>query len=163
MRRFHPVQEWGDEWLKTIDAGYATHNDFDPDEFQPYEKLIQEGLKPQSPTLESVLWEKDHIEDNNVKPFNLDETTLGNWFYPTGKLTDEQNNLSHEFMAEEGNRKQIGVRMPYEQLQGQFRNLGYMGEAPEAHITNYIPPQYLTQLPNNYTGEGQATWGAKGE
>ena len=66
-------------------------------------------------------------------------------------------------MAEEGNRKQIGVRMPIEQLQGQFRNLGYMGEAPEAHITNYIPPQYLVQVPENYEGEGIPTFGKRGE
>ncbi len=166
LRRFHPTKEWGEGWMRNIEGGYATHNDFDPDEFQPYENLITEGLKSQAPTLESVLWENDHVDDDihdNVKPFTLDETTLGNWFYPTGKLTPHQKGLSHEFMAEEGNRKQIGVRMPIEQLQGQFRNLGYMGEAPEAHITNYIPPQYLVQVPDNYEGEGIPTFGKRGE
>ena len=162
MRRFHPTREWGNNWLKTIEAGYAHPDEFNPDEFQPYENLIIEGLKPQAPTLESILWENNHVEDN-VKPFRLYETTLGNWFYPTGKLTDDQKALSHEFMIEDGQRKQIGVRMPIEQLQGQFRNLGYMGEAPEAHVINHIPPQYLVQLPDNFYGEGEATWGAKGE
>ena len=166
LRRFHPTKEWGERWMQNIEDGYSTEDDFNLDEFQPYENLITEGLKPQAPTLESVLWEYDHVDDdihNNVKPFTLDETTLGNWFYPTGKLTDNQKNLSHEYITEEGNRKQIGVRMPIEQLQGQFRNLGYMGEAPEAHIINHIPPQYLVQVPDNYEGEGIPTFGKRGE
>jgi|TARA_R100000458_G_C8268913_1_gene243712 hypothetical protein len=159
LRRFHPTKKWGKGWLHTESV---SESEFNPDEFQPYENLITEGLKPQAPTLESVLWEQDHIDDD-IKPFTLDETTLGNWFYPTGKLTPHQRGLSHEYFTEEGNRKQIGVRMPIEQLQGQFRNLGYMGEAPEAHIINHIPPQYLVQLPDNYEGEGIPTFGKRGE
>ena len=168
MRRFHPTQEWGDDWLKTIDAGYATHNDFDPGEFQPYEKLIQEGLKPQIPTQSSEQWESDAMQnkesgvDTDVKPFDIHEEKKGNWFYPTGEMTDKQKELSHAFTELEG-RKQIGVRIPTQQLQGQFRNKGYMGEPAEGFVEQYIPPQYLTQLPHNYTGEGQATWGARGE
>jgi hypothetical protein len=168
MRRFHPTQEWGDNWLKTIDAGYATHNDFDPDEFQPYEKLIQEGIKPQIPTQSSEQWESDAMinreggVDTDVKPFDIHEGKKGNWFYPVGEMGDKQKELSHFLTTEEG-RRQIGVRIPIEQLRGQFRNKGYMNEPAEAFVEQHIPAQYLTQLPPDYTGEGQATWGARGE
>ena len=165
MRRWHPTQEWGNQWLEGILHGKAIEQDFNPDEFQPYEDLIIEGLKPQAPTLESILWEHDHSDlglEDDIKPFHLDENTLGNWFYPTGDLTG-LSHVSRNHMKDGGLRNQIGVRMPIEQLQGQFRNLGYMNEAPEAHVINHIPPQYLVQLPDKFMGEGEATWGAKGE
>lgn len=168
MRRFHPVQAWGDSWLDSIENYGASPDMFDVDEFQPYEKLIQEGLKPQVPTQSSEQWERDAIDnkesgvDTDVKPFDIHEGKKGNWFYPTGEMTDKQKQLSHAFTIGEG-RKQIGVRMPIEQLRGQFRNKGYMGEPAEGFVEQYIPPQYLVQLPQKYTGEGEATWGARGE
>ena len=164
LRRLHPTKKWGEDWMHDIKGGYATEDEFNPDEFQPYENLITEGLKPQIPSRGSFLWEIDNADEfagEGIKPFHLDESTLGNWFYPMGKLTPQQRSLSHDIGV--GDRKQIGVRMPIEQLQGQFRNLGYMGEAPEAHIINHIPPQYLVQLPDNYEGEGIPTFGKRGE
>jgi len=168
MRRFHPTQEWEDDWLDGIE-NYGTDPDmFDADNYQAYEKLIHEGLKTQEPTWSSHQWERDGIDnkgsgvDTDVKPFVIHEGRKGNWFYPTGEMTDKQKNLSHAFTIGEG-RKQIGVRLPIEQLRGQFRNKGYSEEPAEGFVEQDIPPQYLVQLPSNWTGEGQATWGARGE
>lgn len=166
MRRFHPTQKWAEEWLDSI-KNYGLDPDyFDANNFQAYENLIHEGLKPQAPTWSSHQWERDNLEDNDidtdVKPFEINEEKRGNWFYPTGEMTDKQKQLSHTFTTEEG-RKQIGVRMPIEQLRGQFRNKGYMSEPAEGFVEQHIPPQYLVQLPDNWTGKGQATWGERGE
>jgi hypothetical protein len=165
MRRFQPTQEWENEWLDAIENHGADPDMFDADNFQAYEKLIHEGLKTQVPTFSSTQWERDNLEDNidtDVKPFDINEEKRGNWFYPAGEMSDKQKQLSHAFTIGEG-RKQIGVRMPIEQLRGQFRNKGYMAEPAEGFVEQYIPPQYLVRLPSNWTGEGQATWGARGE
>ena len=163
MRRWHPTREWGESWENQADVGLE---DYNSNAFQPYEKLIHEGLKTATPTAASALWEEEGLAnkeqdiDTDVKPFNINENKKGNWFYPKGALSEWAKLVSHEFMD---GRKQIGVRMPLSQVLGQFRNKGYQNEGPEGFVEQDIPPQYLVQLPSNWTGEGQATWGARGE
>ena len=164
MRRWHPNRKWGENWLQDLQEGYGTSRDFNEETFQPYEKLNVEGLKPHAPTLSAAMWEhekeqdKEQGIDTDVKTFDIHEGTKGNWFYPTGKMEDAITN--NPINAD--SRGHIGVRIPIDRLKGQFRNKGFENEPAEAFVEDYIPPQYLVQLPLDYMGEGEPTWGERG-
>ena len=157
MVRQHPTEDWLDEFM---DGGMLEeYGGFDENMWQPYESLITQGLRPHEASLESHMWE-EHLKDEDgygdappVKHFNLDGK--GSWFYPSGIGPDEQTIIPDE-------RRKIGVRIPINNLQGQFRNEGGGGEPAEAWIQQHIPPTRLTQIPDNWVGETK-DWGERGE
>lgn len=148
MVRQHPTMEWANIYGNMIDEG------FDNTIHQPYETLITQGLHPQVASLDSVLWEDIQDSYDKVKPFDL--TGKGTWFYPSGVSQDRQT-------VNNDARKMIGVRIPLNELEGQFRNKGFMGEPPEAWIQQYIPPERLTQIPNKFWTGTKQNWGKRGK
>lgn len=152
MVRLHPVKDWPAILGKRLME--AEYGEFDESMWQPYESLIAQGLRPHEASLESRVWERSFKDKlSPIKHFNLDGK--GSWFYPSGINPTE-------YVIYPGGRKTIGVRMPINNLQGQFRNMGGSGEPAEAWIQQHIPPTRLTQIPYNWVGETE-DWGERGE
>jgi len=156
MRRAHPTQAWFDS--------IREFPEFDPELVQPYEKIFTHGLKAQPLSLESALWEEDRRdEEPNIKRFNFDLSDKGTWFYPTGPVPWFAHVPGTVYTdVNTDKRGFVGVRMNPADMRGQFRNIGYAEEGPEAFIQQDIPPERLVRLPENWVGEGIGTWGRLG-
>jgi len=149
MRRWHPTKDWVEE--------KSGGPDFDESKVQSVGRALIEGLKAQPMDSEAYLWETNpEGKGRNFKPF--DPEGKGLWVYATGK--------GNPLAIHRRNRKQIGIRKPIDETQGQFRNRGrsYLNEGTEGWIQGDIPPELLVRLPDDYMGgENLATWGARGQ
>ena len=159
MRRLHPLESW----YKDTDLGQSI-----PQEHrQPFHRLIQEGLKPVPASEGAVRWEDRKFMNtgkrggDRYKPFDIKDKS-GNWVFPAGEPARGWNMYSD---AELG-RGRLGIRMPIEQVQGQFRNRGYpfqgSDEPAEGFVQQHIPPEMLVRLPEGWVG-GQSHFGERGE
>ncbi len=112
---------------------------------QPAEQVFRQGLKPEPLSDYSRSWEEyfqeraDNDEMPHAKLFDFDKP--GNWFSPIRRA-----NLMGDFPY----RARVGVRMPIKEVQGEFRNKGWGREGPEAWVTQNIPPERLTQIPDDW-------------
>lgn len=156
MQRSHPTAEFfeNNEMERMMGETFTTSKNTPVPPMpvsmqQPAEQVFRQGLKPEPVSPYSRDWENEHrkwIENDKTphpttasKLFDFDKP--GNWFSPI-----RRRNLMENYPF----RARVGVRMPIKEVQGEFRNKGWNNEPPEAWVTQNIPPERLTQIPNDW-------------